>query len=305
MVRDERLGTGKNAVMTNTRINLLGIDPFANGVQMGLLPIVEGTLLRPTFVRLTCRIPFPDLPVLRPVLARGDLHALAQLTLAPARNFAEFLWSKAGPLSPDATVNDSPSAFSLNIRGHGRRGERLGYPETSLQMTPSLRCGSPHEGSGWGFIPVGIAVFMACLTRGGNFSAADWEDALTSGLHVRLAASQSPIVREGCPSAQIGEWRSSGRAHDLISLLRPVASEPAISIVIQYLQQGVRAVKRRGPLFDSADTVVAALSALPHTAISPTFREWLAWPFPAQRRVKWASRTPQAELTEGTFVLAR
>ena len=219
-----------------------------------------------------------------------------------AATTGESLWLAivrvARAAAPSGVFIDSPSAFSRNTIGHGRLTEKQSLSGVSFQSTPSISCGSEH-GADWGWLLYGMVAFAACRHQG-RFTLEQWMEALSDGLFVSTHEGPA-VVREVFPTATISHLRSRGRGQEVQGLIRGLRGADAERQVVEaYLESGVQAVKEPGQsLFDRADALVAALSALPYAR--PSFHESTGWPATGSGR--WRPAVADAHLIEGAVAL--
>lgn len=242
----------------------------------------------------------PNTDTLRPVVEKNDVAHFAKLTHQSALTTSLAVW-KAITLfgDPCGVYVDSPSGFSRNTTGHGRRTEKAALPGVSFQMTPSLHAGKSHQGD-WGWLVYGMVAFAATIHRDKGFTVDEWEEHIRDGLYQPTLRLQDLTVRECFPTASIVALRAGGRA-GVISLIGPVKSQAVavVTAVEAYLINGVRGTKRSGKaLYDRADAFVAALTGLPDAAIGYSARELLP-----VSQVKWAGRKPADHVLEGAITL--
>ncbi len=246
----------------------------------------------------------PDTDVLNDFLQRGDIAGLAAATFVSARANALRLRAQLNSYLADGSVIrgifiDSPSAFSRNTLGHGRLCERVGFPNVTFQMTPSIACGKAHNNQ-WNWLLYGMQAFLGALFP--CPTEADWLGALANGLQARMLAQQSPIVRECFPTLTVEALRKTKLAAAVQQLLNgnPTgAIAPEVAAVEEYLQHGVREVKESKPLYDRADALVAALTGLP-LAFPQQFSMSQSLPGNATTR-GWTGGSPDAQHAEGAI----
>jgi hypothetical protein len=250
----------------------IGIDVGGRcekGFDLCITEWVTGVLHEVQWKRLPHTRPVPPTCSLRHLIRDGDIAGLARETQASASATAEILWGEIEKFDPAAIHIDSPSAFSRNRLGHGRRCEKRSLIGVSLQSTPSIACTSEHGGD-WGWLVYGMIAFASCLHRGG-LSNEDWVKDLSIGMNARFN-STGTVLRECFPTATISVLRERNRSHNVEVALAKKVSRPEVDAVIAYLKHGVAAVKRpTQSIYDRADALVAALGALPH--ISHAFHE--------------------------------
>jgi hypothetical protein len=283
----------------------VGID--VGGDRKGFhLCAVDWNSAAPTTARFA---EYPSLPkiaiaIVRPLLAQGRIDDLARETFKQASDVVPALWQQiltlCGGNEPAGVFIDSPSAFSRNTLGHGRLTEKRSVAGVSFQSTPSLAAGNEHRGE-WAWLIFGMMGFASCALRGALLSEERWRDALGEGLF-RPTLQLPLVVRECFPTLTVATLRRAGRDAEVKALLQPLKlSWPAeVGAVEAYLHHGVRAVKvPRNPLYDRADALVAALSALPHAA--PGFLEDQTWPSGG----RWSSQVKDAAEIEGAIAVVR
>jgi hypothetical protein len=264
------------------------------GFDLCITEWVAGVLKSVRWKRLPHATPLPPTSCLRALVRDNDLAGVAAATQTSASATAAALWREIQQLGAAGIHIDSPSAFSRNRLGHGRLCEKRSLTGVSFQSTPSIACGVEH-GNDWGWLVYGMVAFAACLHRG-QLTNADWMVDLHSGTFARFDTS-GMVLRECFPTATISVLRTQKRAADIERLLGRQVVLPEVQAVLQYLQDGVKGVKRPGDsLYDRADALVAALGALPHVAQG--FRELLNWPATGSR---WTA-APGDEQLEGSFM---
>jgi hypothetical protein len=275
----------------------LGIDVGGRcekGFDLCITEWAEGLLRNVHWKRLPHTRPLPATCSLRGLVRDGDIAGVANATQASASATAASLWREIEKFDPVGIHIDSPSAFSRNRLGHGRRCEKRSLIGVSFQSTPSIACTSEHGGD-WGWLVYGMIAFAACLRRGG-LSAEDWVEDLSIGTYARFD-STGTVLRECFPTATISVLREHNRSQDVGRALAKAASQPEVDAVIAYLNHGVAAVKRpTHSIYDRADALVAALGALPH--ISHAFHEGAHC---GMHGKNWDG-TADDERIEGTFV---
>lgn len=264
------------------------------GYDLCITEWAGGLLTTVRWRRIPHATPLPPTSTLRALVQRQDFASLAAATHSSASATAAALWREIERLCATGIHIDSPSAFSRNRLSHGRLCEKRSLIGVSFQSTPSVACGSEHRGD-WGWLLYGMIAFAACLHQG-QLTNADWMMALQTGTFARFD-SAGIVLRECFPTATISVLRSRQREVDVErSLIRQLVL-PEVQSALQYLKQGVKGVKRPGDaLFDRADSLVAALGALPHVA--PGFQEVLNWGTEGSR---W-NGAPGDERIEGSFV---
>lgn len=275
----------------------IGIDVGGRsekGFDLCITEWVAGVLHKVQWKRLPHTRPLPPTSSLRDLIRNGNTEGLARATQASASATAEILWGEIEKFDPAAIHIDSPSAFSRNRLGHGRRCEKRSLTGVSFQSTPSIACTREHGGD-WGWLVYGIIAFAGCLHRGG-LSDEDWGKDLSIGMNARFNSTRT-ILRECFPTATISVLRERNRSHDVEAALAKEASQPEVHAVIEYLKHGVAAVKRpTQSMYDRADALVAALGALPH--VSHAFHETAHCGMHGRN---W-NGTADDEQVEGTFL---
>ena len=275
----------------------IGIDVGGRrekGFDLCITEWVSGSLREVRWKRLPHATPLPPTPTLRALVRHGDLAGLAVATQASASATAAALWRAIQQFGSVGIHIDSPSAFSRNMLGHGRLCEKRSLTGVSFQSTPSIACGNEHGGD-WSWLVYGMIAFAACLHRG-QLTSADWMVAPQNGTFARCD-STGIVLRECFPTATISVLRATKREADVERSLAPQAGLPEVQAVLRYLRHGVKGVKRPGDaLYDRADSLVAALGALPHVA--PGFQEVLNWGAEGSR---WKGAADE-EQVEGSFM---
>jgi hypothetical protein len=263
------------------------------GFDLCITEWVGGVLRAVRWKRLPHATALPPTSTLRALVRDSDLAGLAAATQVSASATAAALWKEIQQLGAAGIHIDSPSAFSRNRLGRGRLCEKRSLTGVSFQSTPSIACGIEHGGD-WGWLVYGMIAFAACLHRG-QLTSADWLAALESGTFPRFE-STGIVLRECFPTATISVLRSRKREADVERSLAEQTALPEVQAVLRYLKHGVKGVKRPGDaLYDRADSLVAALGALPHVA--PGFREVPIWGAQCGR---W-NGAPGDEQLEGSF----
>jgi hypothetical protein len=275
----------------------IGIDVGGRsekGFDLCITEWISGVLDSVQWKRLPHTRPLPPTSSLRLLVRDRDVAALAGATKESAFAISATLWREIERFSPAGIYIDSPSAFSRNLLGHGRRCEKRSLTGVSFQSTPSVACRSEHGGD-WGWLVYGMIAFSACLHRG-RLSAEDWLTDLSMGTYAHFDSTHT-VLRECFPSATISMLRERERAPDVELLLAKTASQAEVDAVIKYLKHGVIEVKRRAQsIYDRADALVAALGALPHA--SHAFQESAHC---GMHGKNWTGK-PGDEQIEGTFV---
>jgi hypothetical protein len=270
--------TEHNALECRGPLHVCAPERVADGVHIGIdvggrcekgfdLCITDwagGVLQSVHWKRLPHTALLPATGSLRALVCAGELGGLAQATFRPACDTAATLWRELERFHPAGIHIDSPSAFSRNRMGHGRRCEKRSLTGVSFQSTPSVTCGSQHGGD-WGWILYGMIAFSACL-RSGTVTLGDWETDVAKGMWHRFD-SGNLILRECFPSATISVLRAHQRSDSVEHALGKTVSQPEVRAVLAYLKYGVGLVKRpTQAIYDRADALVAALGALPHAS---------------------------------------
>jgi len=277
----------------------VGIDVggrIDKGFDLCVLTFSKGNLKNIEFKRCTYPCALPPTDVMRGLVAAGNFSELSRQTYESATKIADKLWSMIGNLILRGAFIDSPSGFSRNQAGHGRATEKVSYRGVTFQSTPSVIIRREHRGD-WSWLVYGMVAYTALLYSGGNFSKEQWRDALTNGLYGSTRQLQALHVRECFPTATIAVLREDQeRVTKAIiqQLLHIDKDRPEVKVVVDYLQKGVFAVKKRGPLYDSADALVAALSSLPYAA-PEIYREVERMP---QGNIRWRGN-PGDDILEG------
>jgi hypothetical protein len=279
----EGIRTEHNALESLGPLHVCARGPVTSGIHIGIdvggrcekgfdLCITEwvgGVLESVHWRRLPHTVPLPATGSLRALVCAGELGSLAQATFRSACDTAAALWRELERFHPAGIHIDSPSAFSRNRIGHGRRCEKRSLTGVSFQSTPSVTCGSQHGGD-WGWLLYGMIAFSACL-RSGTVTLRDWEADLVLGMWHRFDSGKM-IVRECFPTATISVLRARQRSESVEQALGKTAAQPEVEAVLAYLKYGVGTVKRpTQAIYDRADALVAALGALPH--VSSVFHE--------------------------------
>jgi hypothetical protein len=231
------------------------------GFDLCFLSFGSTGIREPEFESCPYPVALPPTDQLRQPTADGDLGKLADLTYPAAARIAATLWDRLCTRQVQGVYIDSPSGFSRNQTGHGRLTEKCRYRGVCFQCTPSIATNRVHRGD-WNWLVYGMVGFAACLYRGRGFSSDEWEAVLQGGLYRSTRDLRRVTVRECFPTATVSVIRERQRAGRVHQLLAAHANLPEVEAVIRYLQYGVAAVKRRRPLYDRADALVAALSSL-------------------------------------------
>lgn len=263
----------------------------------------QGRPTKAEFLRCRHRTALPPQAVLHDLAKAGDLARLAAETYPAARDAAADLWHALASdehVPPSGVFIDSPSGFSRNARGHGRRTEKSRLIGVSFQSTPSVACGRGHRGT-WAWIVYGMAAFASCRLQGSDLLLEGWLEYLHGGVTASGRSPRALILREVFPTATVSALRSSGRAAETAAVLASLAdcTPDEVHVVEEYLNLGVSAVKRRGSLYDRADALVAALSSLPFA--SSGWDEALLEPAAGAR---WNASDADG-LREGTITVVR
>jgi hypothetical protein len=255
-----------------------------------------GVPARLEFHRLPHRLALPPTDELRPVVAAGRVDELAERTYRSAGAIAADLWRALERFGPTGVLIDASSAFSRNAVGHGRYTEKFALKGVSFQSTPSVACGRPHAGE-WGWLVYGMIAFAACVYRG-EVSLERWYRGLAEGFD-RACRADELIVREVFPTGTVETLRHRGRASEVVNLLAGLHGTPAVDVVRLYLENGVWGNKLRVDLSDQADSLIAALGALPY--VRGDFAERVLEP--GHGTAKWRPAVPDAREIEGAVVV--
>jgi hypothetical protein len=174
----------------------------------------------------------------------------------------------------------------------------------SYQPTPSASVGAEHNGD-WNWIVYGMIAFMTARYRGRAFDRDDWEQCLSDGLYCVTHDSTDLVIRECFPTATVNVLKAEGVSHEVSSLLESAEHEdvdgPGIQVAADYLSRGIRGVKRRGPKYDYADSLVAALSSLPY-GLAGRFKEQETDPRKYRSNLNWQGGEGD-EMREGWIAL--
>lgn len=144
-----------------------------------------------------------------------------------------------------------------------------------------------------------MIAFNACAQGTSNFSEDTWRASLQEGLYQSTCALPYIVIRECFPTATIAVMREEqSKVESLKQILQPFYTLEEVQAVLAYLNHGVAKVKKSKGVFDRADALVAALSALPY--VYPViFKE-------VERKrslhAKW-SGTAEDEIAEGRIAV--
>lgn len=135
----------------------IGIDVGGRcekGFDLCITEWISGVLHSVQWKRLPHTRALPPTRSLRMLVRDGDVAGLARTTKEAASVTCATLWREIERFDPAGIYIDSPSAFSRNIMGHGRRSEKRSLTGVFFQSTPSIACRSEHGGD-WGGLSTG------------------------------------------------------------------------------------------------------------------------------------------------------